>query len=68
MTDKRTIGGTVTTEADGPARVAFDLMVRIAHTESDKTRDREYYLRLFAQCRMVAGNPYHLEDALKLAK
>lgn len=68
MTDRRSVSGTVTTEADGSSRVAYDLMARIATGESDMKRDREYYLRLFAQCRIVVNDPHQLESALELTK
>lgn len=66
MTDR--ISGKVTTEADGPSRVAYELTLRIANSEGDAKRDREYYLRLFAQCKMVVDNPYDLTAALQLQK
>lgn len=33
-------------------RVAYDLMNRIAHTET-ATKDRQYWLNLYTQCRKV---------------
>ncbi len=66
MTDRRSVTGTVTTEADGSSRVAYDLMTRIANGESDMKRDRAYYLRLYAQCRIVVNDPHQLESALEL--
>lgn len=68
MSDSRRVSGTVTTESDGRSRVAYDLMTRIAHSESDRTKDREYYLRLFTQCKMVVDNPFDLKAALELHK
>lgn len=70
VTDRRTVDGTVTTEADGPSRVAYDLMNRIFRHEDGKgaTFDREYFLRLYAQCSMVVNNPYKLDSALELTK
>jgi hypothetical protein len=66
MADNRTVNGTVTTEADGPARVAYDLMGRIVRTEEDVPKNREYYLRLYAQCRHLVSYPNRLDEVLKL--
>ncbi|WP_457325984.1 hypothetical protein [Roseateles sp. P5_E11] len=66
MADSRTVSGTVTTENDGPSRVAFDLMNRIARAEDGAEKDREYFLRLYAQCNILTNHPTWLDDALKL--
>jgi hypothetical protein len=66
MADNRNVTGTVTTEADGPSRVAYDLMNRIVRYEEDAPKTREYFLRLYAQCHIVATRATWLDEALKL--
>lgn len=64
MTDKRTIDGDITTEVDGGARVAYDLMNTISAVETG-AKDRNYYLKLYAQCRWVTKFPARVDEASK---
>jgi hypothetical protein len=60
MTDQVTVSGPITVESDSKARVAFDLMERIAARESvdrgerstagEDRNKREYWLKLYHQC------------------
>lgn len=66
MNDRTSISGPVTVEADGPARVAYDLATRIAnHEPADKQKDRDYWLRLFAQCNRLVIAPDEIESVVK---
>ena len=69
MTDRMSISGPVSVEADGPARVALELANKIGSIEAnEQKRDREYWLRLYAQCKMIVDNPNYLDEALKLTQ
>jgi hypothetical protein len=51
------------------ARVAFDLMDKIASFESSKSRSgdtaREYWLKLYQDCRAVVNSGYIRDDLSK---
>jgi len=50
----------VVLENDSKSRVAYDLMKRIANSETDtKPKDRQYWLALYSECWNVAagGSP-----------
>lgn len=59
---------TIDLQENAPHRVAFDLAMRIAKDDgSGAKRDREYWLKLYAQCRQVVVSGQRASDALKLS-
>ena len=50
--ESRSVSGSVHVEQDGPSRVAYNLMEKIAaHEHKDgATRDRTYWLTLYKEC------------------
>jgi hypothetical protein len=49
---------------DSPERVAYDLMVKIYGTLPEQGKDREFFFKLYSQCRKVVFG-YSLKDVLK---
>lgn len=67
MSDSTSISGPVTVQPDSAARVAYELMMHIAHHEdADKAqrKTREYWLTLYHQC-ALANRSNNLSNVLK---
>lgn len=65
-TDNVQLSGPVTIRSDAVARVAFDLMEKIAMKTSDEKQrgDKTYWLKLYAQCYKSASGHYDIESIL----
>ena len=55
MAAQTSISGPVRIESESSARVAYDLMIKIAGFETNGVKDRAYFLTLYSQCRQVAS-------------
>lgn len=59
------VSNPVRIESDNKARVAFDLMEKIARFENrNDTGDRDYWLKLYVQCN-AAVHDYSIDSILK---
>lgn len=67
MTDSTKVAGSI--EVDSHARVAYDLMDRIARVEgsSEQMRTRDYWLKLYAVCN-AATQGVHPDSLLKMPR
>lgn len=53
-------------KTDSEARVAYDLMIHIAHYEEKDSYDRDYWLKLYLQCRCATQGHESLQEILEL--
>ncbi len=67
MADKSTV--VVESESGSPSAIAFKLMDRIAHRENaalhTEQEKRDYWIKLFVQCRVATQHGTSAEQALK---
>jgi hypothetical protein len=65
-TEKTELTGPVSITPDSEARVALELAKMIADRENSVgTKDREYWLTLYYQCRMATANKEKLNAILE---
>ena len=70
MADQIQLQGPVDVRSDSKERVAFDLMTKIAFSETGAgpARDRDYFLNLYVECHRVVVAGWDLKTTRETVK